>query len=387
MLTFQLLQHNYVLSFNQVNEAMGVDLNRGPLADRFSMAFYEFKKAAKSQFYHHISRDTGEFTSYKRDYWIVHPTWVLAHRVLSTSLTSRREAGQLNSIELFILYCMHKKLPVDFCDFFLEKCDLIRSRCVGDIGIGGLVTLLAQAVNLDFDIVHEMAKGADDDIFLTMNVLQSMQLVNYNQNKRIDWYTADETDPKIKHPCFELTHQFMKKFKLQRKNTWKPKFHYVFPTFQPTRVHERGQSSGGGVVESDEEMEEGEDEESSEEAEEEEEEVERDELDDHPLSVYQQLGRLRISNQNILRNQEQMFTGLQNVTSQLQNVANTQAAMQHNFQFMQQQQHDMWSYLRPESGYPSYPPYLPPPSSYYPYPPPPGGYPPYYQPPPGGSSQ
>ena len=93
MLSFQLLQHNYVLTFNQVNEAMGVDLNRGPLADRFSMAFYNFKKAAKTQFYHHISRDPGDFTSYKRDYWIVHPTWVLAHRVLSTSLTSRREAG------------------------------------------------------------------------------------------------------------------------------------------------------------------------------------------------------------------------------------------------------------------------------------------------------
>ena len=394
LLTFQLLEHNYELTFNQVNEAMGVDLNRGPLADRFSLAFFEFKKDARTQFYRLISRDSEEFDSYKRDYWIVHPNWILAHRVLSTSITSRREAGQLNSNELFILYCIYKEIPVDFRDFFLEKCDLIRSRFPGDIGIGGLVTLLAQAVDLNFEDVRENATGREDDIFLTFNVLQSMQLVNYNQKRRIDWFTADETDRKIKHPCFELTQKFMDKFKLQRKSTWKPKFHYTFPSFQPKRVQERGQSSRGGrSIESDEEMEEIEEEESEEseeeesEEEQEEEEMERDEDDNYPLSVYQQLGRLNISNQNMLRNQDQMFTSLQNVTNQLQNVANTQAAMQHNMQFMQQQQHDMWSFLRPEGGYPSYPQYQPPPGAYYPYPPPPGGYPPYYQPPPGGPSQ
>ena len=199
-LTFDLLGQNHMLTFDQVNDAMGVDLNQGPLADRFSLNYHEFKMEAKTQFYRYISRDTGEFNSKKRDYWIVHPIWVLAHRILSTSLTSRRETGQLNSNELFIMYCMYKKYPVDFCDFFLEKCDLIRRRFPGDIGIGGLVTLLAQAVDLNFEDVRENATGKEDDIFLTMNVLQSMQLVNYNRKQRIDWFTADETDRKIKHP-------------------------------------------------------------------------------------------------------------------------------------------------------------------------------------------
>ncbi|KAL4554781.1 hypothetical protein LXL04_037386 [Taraxacum kok-saghyz] len=371
-LTFDLLGQNHMLTFDQVNDAMGVDLHQGPLADRFSLAYYEFKKEAKTQFYQYISRDTGEFNSKKRDYWIVHPIWVLTHLILSTSLTSRRETGQLNSNELFIMYCMYKKFPVDFCDFFLEKCDLLRNRRTGDIGVGGLVTLIAQAVNLDFAEVREQAKGTDDDIFLTFNVLHTMRLVNPNHNG-LDWCTANEADSMIKHPCFELTQQFMEKFKPTKKSTWKPKFHYEFPTVQSTRVQDRGQSSRGrGADESDEDMEMGENVEVNEEAEEE--DPERDEDDDYPLGVYQQLGRLQISNRNLLRNQEQ-------ITTRLQDVANTQAAMQH-------QLHDIWSVLRPEGGYPSYPQYQTPPGSY-PYPPPPGGYPPYpyYQPPSGGPSQ
>ena len=117
-----------------------------------------FKQAAKTAFWHDLTNDNDTFGSKMRDYRIVHPLWILAHRVLSASVTARSEVGQVNGQEIFFLYCMYKKIPVDFCDFFLEKCDYIRKRDSGAIGIGGLVTLLGIQAGLDFSLVQEVVR-------------------------------------------------------------------------------------------------------------------------------------------------------------------------------------------------------------------------------------
>ena len=103
------------------------------------------------------------------------------------------------------MYCMYKKIPVDFCDFFLEKCDTVRGRSGGDIGIGGLITLLGVKVGLDFETVVEYALGTDDTIFLTMKVLGSFHLIGNTLDGGLDWYTGDAVDPQAKHPCFRIT--------------------------------------------------------------------------------------------------------------------------------------------------------------------------------------
>ncbi|CAI9299537.1 unnamed protein product [Lactuca saligna] len=71
---------------------------------------------------------------------------------LSTSIFGRHEPGQINTIELYFLYCMTSRrwsCP-GFATFFLDKCDSIRTKTNGNICTGGLITLIGLGIGLQF---------------------------------------------------------------------------------------------------------------------------------------------------------------------------------------------------------------------------------------------
>ena len=376
VVTFKLQNMNFQLTFDQINEGMGVDLSYSPLADRFSKHFLNFKTAAKTEFWHHISDDNENFDSHKRDYRIIHPMWILAHRILASTITSRRESGQVNATEIFVLYCMYKKIPVDFCDFFMVKCDSIRGRAAGDIGIGGLVSILASLVGANFGVARR--EDSPDNTYLTLKALNGLSLLSGDTESGFTWLTGTDENPKAKFPCFRITPQLMSSFKFNNRKTWKPDYHFMIPQYG----RERGESSGAGGSGSgrgNDEMEEDSDE--DERMVDEEEEVD-EQGREYPLSVHAQLASMRISQTQQSRD---IGSLLQNQQTQQQTSQQTLLALQQiqsNQYYMSQQVHDIWSHLWPDGGYPRFEQFQPPPHPYYPYPQPRGGYPAYYPPPP-----
>ena len=212
MLTFTLKENHYQLTFNQINDAFGIDRSQ-PLTDRFSKTVTNFKTAAKTEFWRNMTKGDTNFDSKMRDYRIIHPIWILAHRVLSASVTARREVGQVNGQDIFLLYCMYKKIRVDFCDFFLERCDTIRGRKLGDVGIGGLITILAVFAGFDPNSVVEHYNPSVNANFITLPVLEMKYgLIKSCGTDKWKWQTGDPNDPNAKHPCFKIPHAFMSKF-------------------------------------------------------------------------------------------------------------------------------------------------------------------------------
>ncbi|CAI9267590.1 unnamed protein product [Lactuca saligna] len=76
----------------------------------------------------------------------------IAHRILLTSIFGRHEPREINTFELYFLYCMTSNhwSCLGFTTFFLDKCDIIRTKTTGDICIGDLITLIGLDIGHPF---------------------------------------------------------------------------------------------------------------------------------------------------------------------------------------------------------------------------------------------
>ncbi|CAI9264914.1 unnamed protein product [Lactuca saligna] len=86
--------------------------------------------------------------SRKKDPYIIHPCWRIAHQILSTSIFGCHEPGKINTAELYFLY--RRWSCPGFATFFLDKCDSIHIKTTDDICIGGLITLIGLGAGLQF---------------------------------------------------------------------------------------------------------------------------------------------------------------------------------------------------------------------------------------------
>ncbi len=112
---------------------------------------------------------------------------------------------------------MYKKIRVDLCDFFLEKCDWVRGRPSGDISISGLVTLIAARAGFDFNSIEDEPLGDDDAMYLKLKDLHEMSLIRGSPQEGYVWLTGVESDPKAKFQCFQVTPRLMSSFKINLK--------------------------------------------------------------------------------------------------------------------------------------------------------------------------
>ncbi|CAI9261829.1 unnamed protein product [Lactuca saligna] len=120
--------------------------------DIYSSQWTQFKSFPKVDFWTQITSLEKFNPSRQKDPFIIHPCWRIAHRIPSTSVFARHEPGQINTVELYFLYCMssqHWSFP-NFATFFLDKCDSLRTKTTGDICIGGLITLIGLGMGLQF---------------------------------------------------------------------------------------------------------------------------------------------------------------------------------------------------------------------------------------------
>ena len=89
------------------------------------------------------------------------------HRFLTYSINGRALSNESISLDdLFILYCMVNKEPIQLGRFVQWRLWLISDSVTGAICVGGIVTKLAQYFGVDLDALHPTKPILLDDTFL-----------------------------------------------------------------------------------------------------------------------------------------------------------------------------------------------------------------------------
>ncbi|CAI9303862.1 unnamed protein product [Lactuca saligna] len=140
----------------------------------------------------------------------------IAHQILSTSIFGRHKLGQINTSELYFLYCMtsHCWSYPGFATFFLDKCHSIRTKTTGDICIGGLITLIGLGVGLQF-LESEYVPVDDPPLYLLDCIaLTKMELLVPINNHHYSWLNH------VKQPVYTLPNISISAFSTSDPETW-----------------------------------------------------------------------------------------------------------------------------------------------------------------------
>lgn len=118
VLTFQIHDQNHRLSYRWLNFIMGVDRTNDT-----TIRYHEYIIFLRSLNVYFQSQITGLYMfslSRQKEKHIVHPCWQIKHQILSTSIFSRLEPGQINRCDLFFLDCISWIGHPNFSTFFLN---------------------------------------------------------------------------------------------------------------------------------------------------------------------------------------------------------------------------------------------------------------------------
>ncbi|CAI9297302.1 unnamed protein product [Lactuca saligna] len=172
--TFQILGEKRSLPHRVVNALMGAPVDnlyyqQDPWPGNFNEHY----------FWQQIINEPQYSSSSSKASSIIHPCLRLAHRVLTCTIFSRSEVGQISKAELFFLWCMTRENGPrpDFASFFFTKCYNLTTMDKGDIFIGGLITLIASRPPLQLHLSTLPFKKASGSSSLDGNALRRMQLI------------------------------------------------------------------------------------------------------------------------------------------------------------------------------------------------------------------
>ncbi|CAI9268023.1 unnamed protein product [Lactuca saligna] len=216
VLTFKLQGRQHRLKYKKLNKIMGTyDIYN---SDIYSHQWSQFKSLPNVEFWTQITSLPKFNPSHQNDPFIMHPCWRIAHRILSTSIFARHEPGQINTVELYFLYCMsrHRWSLTDFTTFFLDKCDSLRTKTTCDICIGGLVTLIGLGMGLQFP-ASEYVPVDDPPLYLLDCItLMRMELILPHPNLlgHFSWLNH------VKDPVYILPNPSLSTFTTNDPETW-----------------------------------------------------------------------------------------------------------------------------------------------------------------------
>ncbi|CAI9275491.1 unnamed protein product [Lactuca saligna] len=216
VLTFKLQGRQHRLKYKKLNKIMGTyDIYN---SDIYSHQWTQFKSLPNVEFWTQITSLPKFNPSRQKDPFIMHPCWRIAHRILSTSIFARHEPGQINTVELYFLYCMsrHRWSLTDFTTFFLDKCDSLRTKTTGDICIGGLITLIGLGMGLQFP-ASEYVPVDDPPLYLLDCItLMRMELILPHPNLlgHFSWLNH------VKDPVYILPNPSLSTFTTNDHETW-----------------------------------------------------------------------------------------------------------------------------------------------------------------------
>lgn len=98
---------------------------------------------------------------------IHNPAICYFHKILAHTLFGKEEnITSVSRDELFIMYYASQGRPVNVVTFMLENLDIISRETQGTIFIGGLVTMIADAIGLRHPINHIHAFGGICPMYL-----------------------------------------------------------------------------------------------------------------------------------------------------------------------------------------------------------------------------
>ncbi|CAI9296799.1 unnamed protein product [Lactuca saligna] len=214
VLTFKLQGRQHRLKYDNLNTIIGIYDTHN--TDIYSYQLTQFKSLPKVEFWTQITSLLNFNPSRKKDPYIIHPCWRISHRILSTSIFGCHEPGQINTVELYFLYCMTSRrwsCP-GFATFFLDKCDIIHMKTTSDICIGGLITLIGLGVGLQFP--ESKYVPVDDPPLYLLDCLAHtrMELLVPINNRQYSWLNH------VKQPVYTLHNISISAFTTSDHETW-----------------------------------------------------------------------------------------------------------------------------------------------------------------------
>ncbi|KAL4582345.1 hypothetical protein LXL04_006892 [Taraxacum kok-saghyz] len=146
---------------------------------------------------------------------IIHPCIRIAHRILSCTIFARKEPGQINTAELFFIWCMTRKRgpKPDFASFFYHKCHATRSHAKGDICFGGLITVLASGLGIP---LSPPFSPIETSVSLDLDALIRMRQIRSKPPAPIVWLHSPDSTPYLTFPNPRVA-----RFDHLDRNTWR----------------------------------------------------------------------------------------------------------------------------------------------------------------------
>ncbi|KAJ1400102.1 hypothetical protein SESBI_29828 [Sesbania bispinosa] len=159
-ITFRLNNEDHVLGLVQINSIYGLPLGgERKVPNDFN----------EGEFWYALTGSSFYTPSATKASHIHNPCFKYIHRVMANSVFGRGESfGNVRQTELFLLWAMVNALPVDTGSHLACQFSKVGKAMTGDIVIGGFITPIAQAFNIDLSndrkILGDTSRALDDDL-------------------------------------------------------------------------------------------------------------------------------------------------------------------------------------------------------------------------------